>query len=249
MEFDIVVHHVLVSRFRQLIHLTEPLQRQSRFNDRIGPLRETDLVGHILNFDQLVGIFKCFYHMFSGFKAIFANKIFCGFAQRPIGIEHIDNFEIMLLSDLIVIFIVGRSDFQAPGSILHIHIFICNNRYFALHDRDDGRFTNQILVPFVLRIHTDSRIGQYCFRTCSGNRHKLVAVFNFIPHVIEFRLHLAVDNLFIRKSGLCLGIPVDHALAAVDIAAVVKFNKAIDDRLIKLIFKGKTGAFPVAGSA
>ena len=68
-----------------------------------------------------------------------------------------------------------------------------------------------------------------------------------IAHFVEealLRLHI---DLFIGDRGVRGRAPVDHALAAVDVAALVEFDEGGRGPLRVVLVEGEAGAVPVAG--
>src|SRR5699024_5431093 len=138
---------------------------------------------------------------------------------------------------------------QAARSVFHIYIVVSNNGHLALYDRDDGRLANQVLIALIIRMYAHGGISQNGLGTRSSNGNKFITILYLIAHVLKLGLLFAVNDFLIRERGLGFRIPVDHPLAAVDVSALMEFDKAIDDGLVELVFQGKARALPVAGGA
>ena len=70
-----------------------------------------------------------------------------------------------------------------------------------------------------------------------------------VLQVIEFRVLLLINHLFVRQSRLGLRVPVHHAHATVDEAFVIEVAEHLDDTLAPDLVHGKGRAVPVARSA
>ena len=75
------------------------------------------------------------------------------------------------------------------------------------------------------------------------------AVGQIIFHVVELRVLFLVDDFFVREGGQGLGVPVDHAHAAVDEAFAIEVYEHLDDALGARAVHGEGGAVPIAGAA
>ena len=60
---------------------------------------------------------------------------------------------------------------------------------------------------------------------------------------------LLIDHFLVGEGGEGLGVPVDHAHAAVDEAFAIEIHKDLDDALAANLIHGETCAVPVAGAA
>ena len=103
---------------------------------------------------------------------------------------------------------MSRSNFQTTGTKLHIHIFVFNNWDGAVDQRNQHPFAFQVCETWIVWIHTNSGIAQNRFRTGCCDCHEspmmsfiicclLITALNLVFQVIEFRLHFAVNHLFV----------------------------------------------------
>ena len=84
----------------------------------------------------------------------------------------------------------------------------------------------------------------------AGGLHGVgVGVCHIIFQIIEFALLVAINNLFGRQYGLCLGVPVDHAQAAIDKSFLIKVYKNLKHTLAARLVHGEGCAVPVAAGA
>ena len=69
---------------------------------------------------------------------------------------------------------------------------------------------------------------------------------DIIFEVIELGVLVPVDDLLVGECGLELGVPIDHAHSAVDVALVVEVHEYVDDPLRAGLVHGEGRAVPVA---
>ena len=64
----------------------------------------------------------------------------------------------MALSNLKVIWIMGRCDLNTAGTKLLVYILICNNRDLAVGLRQFQHLSNNVLVTVIIRINSNCSI-------------------------------------------------------------------------------------------
>lgn len=101
----------------------------------------------------------------------------------------------------------------------------------------------------VVRVHADGGVAQNRLGTRRGNGHEIFGTFYLIVEEIEFSLSFFVIDFLVTQRRLGLGIPVHHAIAAVDHALVVQIDERFDDRRRHVGIHREFRAVPVAGSA
>ena len=108
--------------------------------------------------------------MFTGIKSIHPHVHFrCIVIQLGIVIKQIDFGEVVPLAHLIVIKIVGRSDFYTAGTELTVHVIIGNNRDFTIGEGQGNSLAYKVLVTLIVRVNRNSSITQHGFWTSGGN--------------------------------------------------------------------------------
>ena len=128
-----------------------------------------------------------------------------------------------------VVWIVGRRTFHRAGSEFDVDVVVADDRQFIPVCRVDGVQADQMLKPFIVRMHNDANIAEHRFRP---GRRNLEAVAGFNDLVVE-RIHRAfgflMDNLDVAQRRLGRRIPVDNPLALIDQAVVVVIDKNLGD--------------------
>ena len=88
--------------------------------------------------------------------AIFFGNIF---VERAVGIQNIDDFQIVPLAHLPVVRIVSRRNFHHSSSEFLVNIRVGDERNYPSCERKTQFFSDDIFVAFVFGIHRHSRIA------------------------------------------------------------------------------------------
>ena len=76
----------------------------------------------------------------------------------------------------------------------------------------------------------------------------LVVISNIIFKVIKLRMLILVDYLFVRKSGLSLWVPVNHANTPINVTLFVEVAEHLDNTLATDVIHCKSCTIPIAGT-
>src|SRR6516165_262359 len=71
-------------------------------------------------------------------------------------------------------------------------------------------------IASVIGMHHERRVPEHGFRPCCGDGYRLTASGDGVANVPEMPFCGFVNGFYIRDSGLAVGTPVDHVLAAID---------------------------------
>ena len=248
-EHDIAIGHGLGS-FLHAGVLQEPLHAQARFNRHIGTLGDTHVVlvfFHLL--EQALGL-----NDFDGFltshEAI--QTVQLG-ATRAVDVavsgQHVDNLQVVLHAHLKVGAVMSRGNLQCAGTKVDFHVVISNNRNFGIAQRADNRLANQVGEAGILRVNSYGYVSHDGFRTCGGNQQLSAAVCQLVADGVKLALGWGHDDLFIGKRGKENGIPVHHAVTAVDETFVEQLGEYTGNLRGVYVVHGEALALPVAGAA
>ena len=248
-ELNRAIKHVVEGGLADFLHAEEPLQGQTRLNHRIGALAVANLIDHVFGLDQIACGIEVFDDFLAHHEAVLADVELCLLIERGVFVEDVYQFEIVALADLVVIDIVGRGHLEATSTVLNVYVVIANDRNLAVDHGDDGFLADEVLEALIFGVDTDSGIGQDGLWAGGGDGHIVLGPGDLVAYVEEFGVYFFVDYLLIRHSGLALRVPVDHAVAAVDMSFVVEVYKYLDYGFVVALVHGEAGAVPVAGSA
>ena len=115
-----------------------------------------------------------------------------------------------------VIGVMGGGDFNHTGAKIHFYIAVCHNGNLTAHQRQDYRFTNQRLIPLVIRVNRQRRIAQQRLWAGGGDFQIAATIRQGITNVPEMAVVFFIFYLRIRDRGQAMGAPVDDALAAIN---------------------------------
>ena len=219
-ELQVVIHNRSQSDLCQVFHLQEPLHRQFRFDRHIGTFRVTYLIFISFYLFQQAGSFQVFFDLCTNIETIHADIQAGSLAQCSIIVEDIDGRQVIFLAQHIVVYVMGRSYFQATCTEFDIYIIVLDNRDHTVYQRNNHLLTFQVLIFRVVRIDTHSGIAHDRFRTGSCNNGVTVFPFDFITEVKQFAMFFFINYFFIGKSSQGLRVPVYHTHTAIDQAFV-----------------------------
>ena len=235
-ELDFSFEYGRQSNVGKVLHRQEPLLAKARLNSCVLiALRVAHLVVVVLNFLHQAGIFKVDGNLLANIHTVLSDIESGSLRQCSVGVENIDDFQIVSLSECVVVSIVSGRNFQTASTKFDVNITVFDNRNNTSNERHNNLVTAQPLVFRVFRVDTHRGIAHNCLRTGSGHNSvvafcilvqnltlcacRLHRIFGRISHIItqivEFALLLAVDNLFGAQHGLCFRVPVDHSQTTV----------------------------------
>ena len=245
-ELDVVVHHGFEGRLGEFVHLDEPLHREFRLDDYVGTLRETYLVVIVLDLLEQPGSLQVFGNLLAHVEAVHADIEAAGLADGTVVVEDVDGGEVVFLAQHIVVYVVSRSHFQTAGTELDVYVVVHDDGHGPVDQRHDYLLAFEVGVAGVVGVYAHGRIAQNGFGTGGGYDDILVFTLDIVTQVVELAVLLLVDNLFVGEGGEGLGVPVDHAHAAVDEPLVVEVDKYLQHALGANLVHGEGGAVPVA---
>ena len=163
--------------------------------------------------------------------------------------EHVYPFEIVPVSYFKVIRIVCGSYFQCTGAEFGIHKRVANDLQLALHQGKYNGFSNVMLVPLVIRINSNSRISEHGFRPRRCHHETFIPILEGVANMIKEALFRLVVDLFVGKSCLTAGTPVDDVMTLVNEAFVEQANEHLPNSPGQSLVHGKTLTAPVAAGS
>ena len=248
-ELDVVVHHRFERDLRQVLHFEKPLHRQLRLNDHVGTFRIAHLVGVGLDLLEQAGLLQVLFDLTAHVEAVHAHIHAGSLADGAVVVEDVNGFQVEFFAQHVVVDVVGRRYLEATRTKLDIDIVVFDDRDFAAYQGHHHFFAFEVLVLGVVGVDTHGGIAHNRFGT--GGRHNGIPLlaYDFIAQVVEFAVLFLVNHLFVGEGGQGLGVPVDHAHAAVDQAFVVQIAEDLDDAFGTGLVHRETGAVPIARCA
>ena len=156
----------------------------------------------------------------------------------------------MLQTECVVIDIVGWRNFQTPRTELDINILVFYNGNLSAHQWHNDVLAFEPRILRIVGIDTHSSVAHNGFRACRCHNSIVFRIFNHpIFQIIELRMFVFINHLFIRKCRLSLRIPVYHSHAAINQSFVVEIAKNLNHTLGARFVHCESRTIPVARSS
>ena len=137
--------------------------------------------------------------------------------QAGIGIEDIDQFEIMPTANLEIVEIMRRCDLHGPRALLRIGILVGHDNQPAADQRQHGKSADQTFPAFVVGVDGDRRVAEHSFRAGRGDGNEfVVAALDGIAEMPQMPVSLPRLDFEVGNRGEKFRIPIDQALVAVN---------------------------------
>ena len=252
-QLDITVLHCFHSRLDQFIHLHKPLLLDHRLNRCFAAVMGSHIMGIVLYFNEKPHLIQFLYDCFPCLVAIHTTELSTVFIDGRIIIQDIDLRQIMTLSDLKVVRVMGRRDLNHTGTEFHIYISVCHHRNFPVYNGKHQLLSDNILISVIIRIYRNSSITQHGFRSGRCKLYKSCGAYTavILDHRIldmpEMSCLLCVFNFSVRNGGITYRAPVDNTASLVDPAFFVHFTEHFGYGFITALIHSKAFSVPVTG--
>ena len=155
----------------------------------------------------------------------------------------------MTLAHLEVVEIVGRGDFDRPGALLRIGVFVGDDGDQTPDDGQAHALADQGLVALIGGVNSHGCIAEHGLGPRRGDHHLAGTVLQRIGEMPIVAIDRLLFDLEVGDGGLELRIPVDQPLVAIDQPFLVELNEDLADRGREAVVEGEPLAAPVAGGA
>ena len=228
----------------------EPLFAQAWLDWHVGTFGIADCVLVRLGLHQRAELFEEFFGHGAGLEAFDAGERSGIGVHRAVRVHHIDDREVVALADIEVGAVMGRGDLEYARTELLLDGGVADNRDLGAREGAPDVLADEMLVALVIRMDRDGGVAWNGLRACGGNLEERSGnLGDLIPHAVERALGGLHDHLFVGQARLRDWAPVDHALAAIDVAAFVERDEGLQDRLRVAGVERVDGAIPIAGGA
>ena len=140
--------------------------------------------------------------------------------QRGVGIENINDRQVMAEADFVVGFVVRWSHLQDTRAEFEIHRLVADDRQQGFHTGGEGTShmeSDECGVAGVLRVHSHGGIRNDRLRTGSGDFQIGAGFFHDLDFVVVEKSFLVFRNdLLVAERCERDGAPVHHPLATID---------------------------------
>ena len=223
-----------------------PLIGQVRLNDHPGAIATRHFEFVVIHFvEQAQGI-KVGDYLFAGIKAIHALVgVRCIAVELGIVVEQVDHGQVVALTHLVIIEIVGRRDFYTASAELPVDVIVADNGNLTVCQRQQNGFADEVLVTLIFRVYRYRGVAEHGFRAGSGNGEMAATIGQRVFEMPEVAVFLFRDYFQIRNGGVQFRIPVDQSFAPVNQAVFVETDEHFLNGMVKAIVHGETLAAPV----
>ena len=169
-------------------------------------------------------------------------------------VHDIDRNQIVALTHLEVIGIVGRCHLDDAGPELRINKLILDHHQLAAQHGQNDRIVNQVGIALVLGVDGNRDVTQQRLGSRGGHDDMIEPVrrgpaFQLVANVVELAIGVGMFAFFIRERGVAARTPVDDVVTAVDQILVVQAHEHFGHRIAEALVHRETLALPVTGRA
>ena len=156
----------------------------------------------------------------------------------------------MANTHLIVVGVMGRSNFYSAGTKFQINVAICDNRNNATIGRQGQMLTNQMTITGVSRVNSYSSIARDGLRTGSSDSQVGALFLHYrITEIPQMSRVILMLNLDIRKSGVTVYAPVGNTGTLINQALFEQGAEHLAYSLGAALIHSKALALPITGNA
>ena len=249
-ELSTAVLNAVYSSLNQRLHLYKPLSRNLRFNSMAAALAVTYSMGMLFNLNQIAVSLQVSNDSLAAFLTGHAFVFACFFSHNAVHADNNDARQVVANTHLIVVRIMGRSNFYSAGTKLGINIAVGDDRNNPVGSRQTQSFANQIAIARILRVNCYSSIAGQSFRTGGSNHQATALLFNYrivdVPKMARIVLML---NLNIAQCSVAVYAPVGDAGAFINQALFEQGAEYLANSLRAALVHREALTLPVAGNA
>ena len=244
------VFNAVNSSLNQRLHLNEPLGGNLRFNSMTAALAVTDSMGMLFNLNQIAVSLQVGNDSLAAFLTGHA-FVFAGFfSHNAVQADNNDARQVVADTHLIVVRIMGRSNFYSAGTKFGINIAISDDRNNSVGSRQTQGFANQVAITRVLRINCYCSIAGQSFWTGGCNHQAAAFFFNYgVVDVPEMARVILMLNLDIAQCSVAVYTPVGDTGAFVNQALFKQRAENLANSLGATFVHSEALTLPVAGNA
>ena len=239
--------HRFDGRLSQRFHAHKPLLGNNALNGGVAAVAGSHIMGVVFDLDQIPALPEIIDQIFAAFKTILSCIPAAKFVNMAFIVKYPHNRQMTPLAHLKVIWIMSRCDLYRAGAEFHFAVTISHNGDLTAHNGDNNGFSNDILIPFIFRVHGNGRISQHGFRTGGSHRNGIGFIRRLIPDMPQMTDLTFILYFCIAQSSLAAWTPVDDPVSTVNKPFVVKsFEETVHCPVAALIH-GETFPLPIAG--
>ena len=232
----------------------KPLLREAGFNRHIGALAETNIVFVRFLFHEKAEFRELGHGLGAGFEPVETSEFLAGqFVQGRVGVENVDDGEVVAEADLVVGLVMCGGDFKDAGAEFEIDRLVTDDREERFDIGGEGAAdmeADELGVAGILGVNGHGGVGHDRFGTGGGDLEKGPGFFHHLDAVVVEKGFLGFwDDFLVTERGEGDGAPVHHALASIDHPLGVEINENLLDLARVGVVHREAFPGPIAGAA
>ena len=125
-----------------------------------------------------------------------------------------------------------RCHLQCTSTKSTINIPIAYDWNFPMDQRNNSFLAFKVSIPLIIGMNCNCCITKNGFRPGGGYSDPLIrGTGNLISYFVEYGFFFFIQYLLIGQYRLRGWIPIDHALATIELSLFVQIHKNLDDRI------------------
>ncbi|OPZ05246.1 MAG: hypothetical protein BWZ08_02540 [candidate division BRC1 bacterium ADurb.BinA292] len=241
--------HRLHRRLAQRPHPHEPLLAQVGLHHAARPIVVSDRVNMILNLDQQTLRLQVRHDPLARLRHRQPGIGPGVGVERPVGIQNVDEFQIVPPAHLVVVRIVRRRHLDRPRPEFPLHQRIGDDRDRPPHQRQRHLLADHPAVALVLGMHRHRRVAEHRLGPRRRHLDRPRTVGQRITDMPQVAPHFLVHHLVVRQRRLQRRRPVDQVVAAIDQSLFVQLLEHRQHRARQPLVHRKPRPRPVARAA
>ena len=216
-ELGATIVNAIHSSLNQGLHFYEPLSRNKGLYNAAAALAVTNSMGMVFDFNKIAASFQISHNVLAAFLASLTFIFACFRSHFAIHANNNYAGQVMANAHLIVVGVVGRSDFYSAGTKFQINIAISDDGNNTTIGGQSQMLAYQMTIAGVSRVYSYSGIARDGLRT-SGSNGQIGALFLHygITEVPQMARIILVLNLDIGQSSIAVYAPVGDAGAFIN---------------------------------
>ena len=203
-------------------HLYKPLLGKIWLYDCMTSITMTDFMVIVFLAYKISLLIKLFCNHFSCFLSRNTSVLLRTVVIHcSIRVKDIDGFQVMSLSTLPVIRVMGWSNLYHTCTETKLNERICNNWNLSICKRKSKLFPNYILISFIFRVYCNCNVSEHSLWPCCCNCNPARTVGIWISDIIEFSRNVLIFDFIVCQSSTALWAVVYKVLTFIDQSSLI----------------------------
>ena len=215
----------LEGRLLELRHRAPPLERDSRLDAVLAAVAHADGVPVGLALLELSALAQPRDDALARLLLRQARQLAGRLVHAPVGADHGELRQAVVLPDLVVLRVVPRRDLERPGGEVPLDTLVGDHRYAPLDPRHDHLSADEVPVAVVVGMNRDGDVGEDGRRPHGRDGDVTVTVREGVPDVRQRVVDIDVGDLEIGERREVERAPVDDPVGSVDPSLAIQVHE------------------------